>query len=139
MIARTFNVIAISLLACSSVFAADLTVTVTDIRSTKGSLGLSVVDSAAAWNAQAKAIAQQKQPAQGAEVVFRFADLPPGEYAVSVMHDENDNGKLDANFMGMPTEGYGFSNNPQTLRKPTFEEARFQLEAKGGEINVRLR
>ncbi len=139
MIARTFNVIAISLLAGSSVFAADLTVTITDIRSAKGSLGLSVVDSAAAWNDQAKAVARQRQPVQGAEVVFRFADLPPGDYAVSVMHDENDNGKLDANFMGMPTEGYGFSNNPQTLRKPTFEQARFPLEAGGSAINVRLR
>lgn len=139
MISRTFNLIAISLLACSSAYAADLTVTVTDIRSAKGSLGLSVVDSAAAWGGQAKAVKRQMQPVQGTEIVFRFTDLPPGDYAVSVMHDENGNGKLDSNFMGMPTEGYGFSNNPKVLRKPTFEEARFQLGAKGDAITIRLR
>ena len=41
--------------------------------------------------------------------------------------------------MGMPTEGYGFSNNPAEMRKPTFEEARFELEAAGSAITVHLR
>ena len=40
-------------------------------------------------------------------------NLPAGNYAVQVMHDENENNKLDTNFMGMPIEGYGFSNNPR--------------------------
>ncbi|MET0808503.1 MAG: DUF2141 domain-containing protein, partial [Pseudoxanthomonas sp.] len=42
-------------------------------------------------------------------------------------HDENGNGKLDTNVMGMPLEGYGFSNNPQVMRKPTWDEARFTV------------
>lgn len=139
MISRTLLSIAIGLFACSPAHAADLTITVTDIRSVQGSVALSVVDSAAAWSGQAKAVKRQMQPIQGTEIVFRFTDLPPGDYAVSVMHDENGNGKLDSNFMGMPTEGYGFSNNPKVLRKPTFEEARFQLGAKGDAIAIRLR
>ncbi|MND09814.1 hypothetical protein D3C83_334330 [compost metagenome] len=55
------------------------------------------------------------------------------------MHDENDNGSLDANVLGMPTEGYGFSQNPRVMRKATFEEARFELGAEGGEIVIELR
>ncbi len=139
MITRTLQSIAIGLLVCSTAQAADLTVTVTDIRTMQGSLGLSLVDSEAAWSGEAKAVKRQLQPVQGTEIVFRFTDLPPGDYAASVMHDENGNGKLDSNFMGMPTEGYGFSNNPKVLRKPTFEEARFKLGAKSYAIIIRLR
>ena len=39
-----------------------------------------------------------------------FEDIPPGTYALAVIHDENMNGKLDTNFLGVPKEGYGFSN-----------------------------
>jgi len=53
-------------------------------------------------------------------------NIPPGEYAISIFHDENDNGKLDTNFIGIPKEPYGFSNNPVIkLRPPTFMEAKF--------------
>ena len=40
-----------------------------------------------------------------------FEDIPPGTYALTVIHDENMNGKLDTNRLGIPTEGYGFSND----------------------------
>lgn len=40
-----------------------------------------------------------------------FEDIPPGTYAMAVIHDENMNGKLDTNWLGVPTEGYGFSND----------------------------
>jgi len=40
-----------------------------------------------------------------------FEDIPSGAYALVVLHDENMNGKLDTNWAGVPTEGYGFSNN----------------------------
>src|SRR5690348_7704035 len=40
-----------------------------------------------------------------------FTELPPGRYAVIVVHDENDDGRLDANALGVPTEGYAFSND----------------------------
>ena len=40
-----------------------------------------------------------------------FEDIPPGTYALAVIHDENMNGKLDTNWLGIPTEGYGFSND----------------------------
>lgn len=139
MTARTLAFLVVVSLAGFNTYAADLTITVTDLRNTKGSLGVSVVNSAAGWSGEAQPVERKLLPIQGSEVTFRLTDLPPGEYAVSVMHDENGNGKLDANFMGMPTEGYGFSNNPKVLRKPTYEEARFQLAAEGGAITIRLR
>ena len=118
--------------------AGELTVTISDIRNAKGTIMVAVEKSDAGWNDQEKPVAAQKIPASGKEVVLKF-DLPAGEYAVQVMHDENDNGKLDTNFMGMPTEGYGFSNNPQVMRKAHFDEAKFALGEAAASIVVRLR
>ena len=56
-----------------------------------------------------------------------------------ITHDENGNGKLDTNVMGMPLEGYGFSNNPQVMRKPTWDEARFTVADSDVAIDVELR
>jgi len=54
--------------------------------------------------------------------------LPPGDYAVVVTQDVNDNGKLDTNFIGLPTEPYAFSNNVHpTLRPPHFEECKVAI------------
>jgi len=127
------------MLAAGSVAAGDLTVTVSDIRVQTGQLKIAVIGSAEGWEGKAKPAAVDAAPAAGTQATFRFADLPPGAYAVQVMHDENDNGKLDTNFVGMPIEGYGFSNNPPVMRKPTWDEARFELTADGATLVVHLR
>jgi uncharacterized protein (DUF2141 family) len=62
--------------------------------------------------------------------------LPVGWYAVSVVHDENNNSVLDANFLGIPKEPYGFSNNPRGLGKPSFEAVKFRLDASPKTIEV---
>jgi uncharacterized protein (DUF2141 family) len=136
-----FRLILGSLFASSlaSAQAATLTVRVTEVRETQGHLLLSLNDSAAAWDGHAQALQRGRKAATGNEAVFEFRDLPPGRYAVQVMHDENDNGKLDTNFMGMPVEGYGFSRNPRSLRKATFEEAQFELTGEDQAIEVQLR
>jgi len=52
--------------------------------------------------------------------------LAPGDYAVSLLHDENANGKLDKNLLGIPTEGVGFSQNPVlAFGPPTYAATRF--------------
>jgi len=72
-----------------------------------------------------------------AQVVF--ADLPAGVYAVSVFHDENMNEKLDKNFMGVPKEGYGASNNPKKkMGPPNFEETKFQLGGTEQSVEIKL-
>jgi uncharacterized protein (DUF2141 family) len=58
-----------------------------------------------------------------------ICDVEAGEYAVAIFQDENRNGKLDSNFIGIPKEPYGFSNNIKKMRPPSFEEASFQYEA----------
>ncbi len=61
------------------------------------------------------------------EPVPRFDDLPSGDYAVALFHDENDNGRLDR-VAGIPTEGVGFSNNPRLIfGPPRFVESSFAV------------
>ena len=58
-------------------------------------------------------------------------EVPVGEYAVAIHHDENSNDEMDTNFLGIPSEPYGFSKNyVPTFRAPTFSECNFSV-AKG--------
>jgi uncharacterized protein (DUF2141 family) len=68
-----------------------------------------------------------------------FTGLYEGDYAISVFHDENMNKKLDKNFMGIPKEGYGASNNPKKkMGPPDFEEAKFQLSGPTQSLQIEL-
>lgn len=76
-----------------------------------------------------------------AEPVCVWRDLPSGSYAVSVIQDENSNGSLDLNTFGVPTEGYGASNNvlPATSA-PQFADSKIALDgAAAAELTVRLK
>lgn len=68
-----------------------------------------------------------------------FNNLPHGVYAVSLIHDENKNEKLDPNFIRIPTEGYGFSNNPaKRMGMPKHEETAFTLNQPQQVIQIRV-
>ena len=66
-----------------------------------------------------------------------FEDIPPGTYAIAVIHDENMNGKLDTNWLGVPKEGYGFSNDVKALLGvPSFSAASFEYN--GGTLDLTI-
>jgi uncharacterized protein (DUF2141 family) len=68
-----------------------------------------------------------------------FEDIPPGTYALAVIHDENMNGKLDTNVLGIPTEGYGFSNDAKALLgTPSFSAASFPYDGRNLELTISL-
>ena len=68
-----------------------------------------------------------------------FEDIPPGTYAIAVVHDENMNGKLDANWLGIPTEGYGFSNDAKGLvGAPSFSAASFPYDGQNLDLTMDL-
>lgn len=61
------------------------------------------------------------------ELTLEVEDLPPDIYAIAVMHDEDGDKKLKTNFLGIPQEGFGFSNNPKVLfGAPAFSRAEFE-------------
>jgi len=66
-----------------------------------------------------------------------FDNVVSGTYAISVLHDENSNGVMDKNFMGMPKEGYGVSNNNYyKLKAATFEESKFSINGNEKKIII---
>lgn len=68
-----------------------------------------------------------------------FEDIPPGTYAMAVVHDENMNGKLDTNWLGIPTEGYGFSNDAKGLvGAPSFSAASFPYDGQNLDLTMSL-
>jgi uncharacterized protein (DUF2141 family) len=116
--------------------AAELRLTVTSVRSDGGELLIGLYDNPEGYaNAIANASKGGLMPDPGrlvgASIRARrgsqtavFGQLPPGRYAVIVIHDENDDGHLDVNAIGVPTEGYCFSNNARGfLGAPSFEAA----------------
>lgn len=130
------------LLQAQSASTATVTVRVTGARNAKGKIRAALFQSAEGFPNDASH-AFRTQPADidpqtlSAQIVF--TDLPAGVYAVSVFHDENLNEKLDKNFMGMPKEGYGASNNPKKkMGPPSFEETKSQFSGKDQSLDIKL-
>jgi uncharacterized protein (DUF2141 family) len=65
--------------------------------------------------------------------------LIPGNYAIAVIHDENGNGKTDTNFLGIPREGMGASNNPKSVGPPSFSSSEFDLGNSPLTIMIKLK
>ncbi len=68
-----------------------------------------------------------------------FEDIAPGTYALALIHDENMNGELDTNWLGVPTEGYGFSNDAKALLgAPSFSAASFPYDMQNLDLTISL-
>jgi uncharacterized protein (DUF2141 family) len=86
-----------------------------------------------------KAIARTTADIAGGRAVCEFADIEPGTYAVSAFHDENANGKLDTNFLGIPREGVGASNNARGhFGPPRFEAAAVRVSAGRTDLTITM-
>ena len=81
-----------------------------------------------------------RAPARFGEVTIRIEGISPGTYAIQVFHDENDNGMIDRNFFGMPTEGMGFSNDARFhFGPPRFDDAAVDVGPGERAVAIRLR
>jgi uncharacterized protein (DUF2141 family) len=118
--------------------AAELTVTVDGFDRTGGQLMVGLFDSEASYNGDAERRAGARQAVSSDSVDVVFTGLEDGTYAIKLYHDENGNGELDRNMIGIPSEGYGFSNNPSSMGPPDFEAARFAVSG-DTRISISLR
>ena len=115
--------------------AADLVVDVGGVRDAEGKImvALHAPRDGVAFPDFAGAVAAQWRVAEPGTLRFAFPDLKPGRYAVAVYHDENDNGELDTNLLGMPTEGFGFSNDAKGFAgPPDFDAAAVEVSDQAG-------
>jgi uncharacterized protein (DUF2141 family) len=139
------------LLAASPAAALDLKLVVAGVRSSTGSIMIGLYDSEAHYETalkNASKIGLLNETSRLVGISMRafggtqsavFTGLAPGRYAIIVFHDENDNGKLDTNFFGVPVEGYGFSNNAKAIfGSPSFNEVAVTLDRTDKLVTVDL-
>lgn len=125
---------------CQAALTKTLTVKVNHIRSDKGSVIYSLFNSHEGYPSKGELSLKSGNAAiKDGQAIISFNDLPPGDYAVVLFHDEDSNSKLDTNFLGIPKEGYGFSNDARvTFGPPSYEKVKFTV-SNDGEISIKMR
>ena len=114
-------------------------VEITGARNDKGQVSCALFAPGSGFPSKAEsAVAHTHSAISNGSAVCEFAGLAPGRYAVSVFHDENSNGKMDTNFIGIPKEGVGSSNDAKgRMGPPKFDAAAFQYA--GGRLELRIK
>jgi uncharacterized protein (DUF2141 family) len=121
---------------------ATLEITVPQVRNAKGGVGCQLFAGADGFpKDNRRALQAVMAPIAQGSARCQFQPVPAGTYAVAVVHDENGNQALDSNFLGVPTEGYGVSNNrTYALSEPRWDESRFDLAAgENRQLTIQLR
>ena len=115
-----------------------LVVTIQDIKNKNGDILIGLYDSTSHF--PRKVNTGKVVKVTDKEMKITFADIKPGNYAVSALHDENQNKDLDTNKLGIPKEGYGFSNNAMgIIGPPSFRKARFHVPAGNSAITIKMK
>ena len=116
-------------------------VTILDIRNSTGAVACALFESPDGFPTEFLRFATRIMVMRVRDTQARcdFAGIAPGTYALAVIHDENLNGKLDANWLGIPSEGYGFSNDARaTFGAPSFSAASFPYDGRNLALTIRL-
>jgi uncharacterized protein (DUF2141 family) len=115
---------------------AGLKVTITNLRNNKGHLLISIFKDGAGYpDKPEKSFKRAKLSISNKTAVFDFTGLPIGNYAIAILHDENDDMKMNTNFLGLPKEGYGFSNNVMgAFGPPVYSKASFNYTPNAASI-----
>ena len=118
----------------------EIGVTLNKVANSKGSIVADLHDDVKenflVWN---KVVLRIRATATEGITKFCIPLTKPGDYAVAIYHDKNNNKKFDKNFLGIPRERFGMSNNPKFgLKSPEYEEAVFSVPASGTEINITM-
>lgn len=114
----------------------DIDISVDHLRSSKGLLQLCLTANERSFPDCDDDPAARRLTVRAKDGVARFTNLPAGQYAIAIIHDENGNNKLDT-FAGIPKEGIGFSRNPSfSFGPPRFSQAVFG--AQGDSANQRV-
>jgi uncharacterized protein (DUF2141 family) len=118
----------------------ELTVKVTGIKKNKGEIACALFKTPEGFPMDLSKPQLIWMAADAVEVNCKFTELTPGDYSLSVAHDENGNKKVDTNFVGMPTEAWGVSNNIRPLmRAPRWQEAQFTVSSgQNKSLNIQI-
>lgn len=107
-----------------------LTINITDIRDIEGEMNIAIFDNSTDFDAKTNWVIATEQTVTGSPMQVKIKNLPAGEYAISVYHDKNNDGELNTNFLGIPKEGFGFSNDAiNNFGPPSFDQAKITIAA----------
>lgn len=117
---------------------AKLSVEITNVRAAGGTLRVALYKPGAKFGKTKPDFYKNIPVRQTGNLTFDF-DVAPGEYAIAVYHDKNDNDKLDKNMVGYPREPFGFSNNYRpVVSAPDFQDCAFEHSEKGKVVSIKL-
>ena len=115
-----------------------ISVHVYNVASNKGRVNVAVYNSHDTFLSFEEVLTTDSVHAEEGMVTLTIPNLPSGEYALAVFHDENDNGKLDTNWLGIPKEKVAFSKaKMKTFGPPKYKECAFRITS-DYEINIKL-
>jgi uncharacterized protein (DUF2141 family) len=117
-----------------------ITVTINNVRNSNGVCNIALYNKSLGFLDPARAVAGKIVKASKGSVKARFDNVPAGTYAIAVIHDENNDKKLNTNFLGIPKEGYGASNNnlPMTSA-PKFTASSFNVLRGDQAVDINLK
>ncbi len=120
--------------------AADLKITIAGLRNSNGVLRLSLFNREDTFLESEGRVASVRLQIWRQPMDVYFVGLPPGTYAVTVHHDEDGDGKINRNLVGIPHEGYGFSNDANgVVGPPSFIQTAVPVEEHDAQITITLR
>ncbi len=117
--------------------AAEVTVSVTGVRSDKGAVAVAICGKASFPSGACPY--HGEAPAKRGEVTVQVTGVPPGSWAVAALHDEAGVRKLEFSLLGLPKQGFGFSRDaPMHFGPPSFTDAAVSFGESGGSVTVPL-
>ncbi|MBB6111974.1 DUF2141 domain-containing protein [Mucilaginibacter lappiensis] len=121
--------------------AQETPIKITDIRSGKGKIILNVFkdnDSYDKNQPYKKFTFDKKALINGTLTVH--VEIEPGVYGITLVDDENEDGKINKNFVGIPKEGFGFSNFFMTkMKKPSFDDFKVDLKSTEHKVDIKVK
>jgi uncharacterized protein (DUF2141 family) len=131
----------ILLILAMSAMASSLEVKVSGFKNYRGDVQIAIWNSSIGFPDDYNTSYITKTESAKANLSALIENLKPGTYGIALYHDKNRNSKLDTNFLGIPKEGFGFSNNPRILTgAPSFSNVKFTIQENQKKvINIRLK
>ena len=118
----------------------DLTLLIEGFDNEQGKAKIALCDSEEDYDTDDSAFQVASLDIKDTKVKYIFRDIPFGDYAIKVYHDEDNDGKLDKNLWGAPSEDYGFSNNARgKFGPPKWEDARFIFDTNNDTMQIEIK
>lgn len=125
----TTTVLMLSIFAVKVKAQNSLTIQISNIETKKGTLEVALFNKKEGFLKSGSQYKKMRVKVTGNAQNITFENLPKGNYAVALYHDENSDNKCNTNFIGIPTEGYGFSNNVKPkLSAPSFDATKIAID-----------